>query len=144
MRFATFVEDGRSSVGLIRDRNLLPLAIADSGLDSVRNIAASGAGGLRRVRDWARGEPERAYRSMDDIELAPVVPDPGAIYSIGLNYALPGEGGDAGPQRPLVYAKLPTSVTGHDAVVTWDRSLTANVDAESELGIVIGEEALAV
>jgi 2-keto-4-pentenoate hydratase/2-oxohepta-3-ene-1,7-dioic acid hydratase in catechol pathway len=44
----------------------------------------------------------------------------------------------------MVYAKLPTAVTGHGSVVTWDRSLTANVDAESELGVVIGEPAMAV
>jgi 2-keto-4-pentenoate hydratase/2-oxohepta-3-ene-1,7-dioic acid hydratase in catechol pathway len=29
-------------------------------------------------------------------------------------------------------------------VVTWDRALTANVDPESELGVVIGERAVAV
>src|SRR5665647_1123013 len=95
MRFATMVENGRSSVALIRDRRLLPLAIPDVGLDSLRGLAASGAAG-------------------------------------------------AGPGRPLVYAKLPASVSGHRSVVTWDRSLTANVDAESELGVVIGKAALAV
>jgi 2-keto-4-pentenoate hydratase/2-oxohepta-3-ene-1,7-dioic acid hydratase in catechol pathway len=35
-------------------------------------------------------------------------------------------------------------VTGHGSLVTWDRSLTANVDAECELGVVIGEPATAV
>jgi len=29
-------------------------------------------------------------------------------------------------------------------VLSWDRSLTANVDAEVELGVVIGEPAVAV
>jgi 2-keto-4-pentenoate hydratase/2-oxohepta-3-ene-1,7-dioic acid hydratase in catechol pathway len=72
------------------------------------------------------------------------VPDPGAIYTIGLNYAVPGEADDVGPDRPLVYAKLPTAVTGHGSVVTWDRSLTAKVDPEAELGVVIGERAAAV
>ena len=144
MRFATMVENGRSSVALIRDRRLLPLAIPDAGLDSMRGLAASGAEGLQRVRDWVRRQPERTYRSLADLELGPAVPDPGAIYAIGLNYAAPGDAAGAGPQRPLVYAKLPASVSGHGSVVTWDRSLTANVDAESELGVVIGKAALAV
>jgi 2-keto-4-pentenoate hydratase/2-oxohepta-3-ene-1,7-dioic acid hydratase in catechol pathway len=144
MRLATIVENGRSSVALIRDRRVLPLAIPDAGLDSVRSIAASGAEGLQRVHDWVRRQPEGRYRSMADFEFGPAVPDPGAVYTIGLNYAAPGEADGAGPQRPLVYAKLPTSVTGHDSVVTWDRSMTANVDPESELGVVIGEAALAV
>src|ERR1019366_503872 len=144
MRFATIVDNGHASVALIRDRRLLPLAIPDAGRDWMRGIAARGAEGLQRVREWVRRQPQGRYRSIDDLELGPAVPDPGAVYAIGLNYTAPGEADGARPQRPLVYAKLPTSVTGHDSVVTWDRSLTANVDAESELGVVIGEAALAV
>ena len=144
MRFATIVENGHLSVALIRDQRLLPLTIPDAGLDSVRSIASSGAAGLQRIRDWVRRQPERMYRSMADLELGPAVPDPGAIYTIGLNYAPAGDVDGAAPQRPLVYAKLPTSVSGHESVVTWDRSLTADVDPESELGVVIGETADAV
>ena len=144
MRFATIVEEGRSSVAVVRGRRLLPLAVPDARLASLRGIAASGADGLERLHVWVQRQPERAYRSIDDVELGPAVPNPGAIYTIGLNYATPGETDDTGPERPMVYAKLPTAVSGHGSVVTWDRSLTANVDAESELGVVIGEPAIAV
>jgi 2-keto-4-pentenoate hydratase/2-oxohepta-3-ene-1,7-dioic acid hydratase in catechol pathway len=72
------------------------------------------------------------------------VPDPGAIYAIGLNYRAPGEHGGAGRERPLVYAKLPASVAAHGSTLSWDRSLTPNVDAECELGVVIGSPAFEV
>jgi 2-keto-4-pentenoate hydratase/2-oxohepta-3-ene-1,7-dioic acid hydratase in catechol pathway len=148
MRLATMVENGHSSVALIRDRGVLPLAIPLAGLDSMRRIAASGAEGLQLVRDWAERQPERAYRSLADVELGPAVPDPGAVYTIGLNYAaldeVPSVTHDPRQPRPLVYAKLPTSVIGHGSVVTWDRSLTTNVDAESELGVMIGQAAVGV
>ncbi len=144
MRFATILEDGRAAAAVVRDGRFLPLAVGDPGLDSLSGIAASGAGGLARVRAWVRDQPERAYRSLDGIELGPAVPDPGAIYTIGLNYASAGDADDDVPQRPMVYGKVPTSVTGHGSVVTWDRALTANVDAECELGVVIGEPATAV
>ena len=144
MRFATIIEDGRPRVAVVRDRRVLPLAVPDPGLGSVRGIAASGADGLERVRAWVEREPAQAYRSIDDVELGPAVPDPGAIYTIGLNYATPGEAGRRRTARPLVYGKLPSAVVGHGSVVTWDRSLTANVDGESELGVVIGEPAVAV
>ena len=61
---------------------------------------------------------------------------PGAIYTVGLNYD--GPGADPRPQRPLIYGKAPSSASSHGAVLTWDRSLTPNVDAEVELGVVIG------
>ena len=143
MRFATVIDDGGAIAAvLVDDRRVLPLAGAGPSLDSMRGLAASRR--LRRVRDWARQQPPRLYRSLsDDIQIGPAVPDPGAVYAIGLNYAPPDDPA-AGPVRPLVYAKLPTSVIGHGAVVSWDRSLTANVDPEVELGVVIGETAAAV
>jgi 2-keto-4-pentenoate hydratase/2-oxohepta-3-ene-1,7-dioic acid hydratase in catechol pathway len=65
--------------------------------------------------------------------------EPGAIYTIGLNYD--GPGAAPRPERPLVYGKARNSVAGHGATLTWDRDLTPNVDAEVELGVVIGEPA---
>ncbi len=66
------------------------------------------------------------------------VTKPGAIYTVGLNY----DGPDAAPrpERPLIYGKAPSSVVGEDATISWDRSLTGNVDAEVELGVVIGAD----
>lgn len=65
------------------------------------------------------------------------VSKPGAIYTIGLNYD--GPGASPRPDRPLIYGKAPSSVAAHGDVLTWDRELTPNVDAEVELGVVVGE-----
>lgn len=64
------------------------------------------------------------------------VAKPGAIYTVGLNYDGPGTA--PRPERPLIYGKAPSSVAGHGDVLTWDRELSPNVDAEVELGVVIG------
>ena len=144
MRFATIVEGERSSLAAVRGTRVLSLAMADDLPETMRELAASGAVGLERVEAWVRRQPDLAYRLLDDVEIGPAVPDPGAIYAIGLNYAEPGEASAARPERPLVYAKLPTSVTGHGSTVTWDRALTNNVDPEVELGVVVGERAVAV
>lgn len=144
MRLATIVEDGRLSVAVVRDGRVLALDLPDEGLRSVRGIAAGGPAALDRVREWLSRQPEGAGRPVEEVELGPAVPDPGAIYTIGLNYATPGQPEDGAPERPLVYAKLPTSVAGHHATLAWDRSLTPNVDPEVELGVVIGAEAWAV
>ena len=65
----------------------------------------------------------------------------GAIYTIGLNYRDPANPDAAGPQRPLVYGKATTSLIGQNGIVSWDRSLTANVNGECELGVVVGDHA---
>lgn len=64
----------------------------------------------------------------------------GSIYTIGLNYRDPARPDEKGPEHPLVYGKASSSVVGHNDVISWDRSLTDNVDGECELGVVIGAE----
>jgi 2,4-diketo-3-deoxy-L-fuconate hydrolase len=69
------------------------------------------------------------------------VPRPGAIYTVGLNYRVGGEPDRAGLERPLIYGKAASSFAADGATLTWDRTLTPNVDAECELGVVIGRDA---
>ena len=65
---------------------------------------------------------------------------PGKIVAIGLNYLDHiREAGLAVPERPLVFAKFPSSVIGPDEPITIDRSLTRRVDWEIELAVVIGQ-----
>ena len=145
MRLATIVVDARPSVAVVRGGRCLPLATGDPALDaSVRAIAGSGPDGLRRINAWVANQPDTAYRSLADVEIGPAVPDPGAIYTVGLNYRTPGESDTGGPARPLIYGKASASVAGDGAVLTWDRGLTPNVDPECELGVVIGAFATAV
>ena len=144
MRLATIIEDGRASVGVVRDGRVLPLALPEQGFDSVRAIAAAGALATERIAGWVEQQPDRVYRPLEEVVLGPAVPDPGAIYTIGGNYVAAGEPDGPRPARPLVYGKAATSVAGHRATLAWDRALTDNVDAECELGVVIGAEASAV
>jgi 2,4-diketo-3-deoxy-L-fuconate hydrolase len=69
------------------------------------------------------------------------VPDPGAIYTVGQNYRAPGEASGTRAGRPLIYGKATTSVAADGAMLAWDRTISANVDAEVELGVVIGKTA---
>jgi len=73
--------------------------------------------------------------------MSPALPPPGAIYTVGLNYRAPGELPGDRPPRPFIYGKAASSIAADGATLTWDRSVTANVDAEVELGIVIGSTA---
>src|SRR5262245_38804415 len=66
------------------------------------------------------------------------VTKPGAIYTVGLNYD--GPGASPRPERPLIYGKAPSSIASHGEELRWDRELTPNVDAECELGVVMGAD----
>lgn len=64
----------------------------------------------------------------------------GAVYTIGLNYDDPANPGAPRPQRPLVYGKASTSLTADRTTIRWNRALTANVNGECELGVVVGDD----
>jgi 2-keto-4-pentenoate hydratase/2-oxohepta-3-ene-1,7-dioic acid hydratase in catechol pathway len=141
MRFGSVVDNGARFEVAIRDDRYLPLENGDRRLDTIRGIAAGGAEALGRVRAWADAQPAAGWRQLDTAEGIgpPIVPD--AIYTIGANYRRPDDPSSERPARPLVYGKAATSVSGQGGVVAWDRTLTTNVDAECELGVVIGAPA---
>jgi 5-carboxymethyl-2-hydroxymuconate isomerase len=79
----------------------------------------------------------------DFTRLAPVAPR--KVVAIGLNYLDHiRESGLEPPQRPLVFAKFPSSIVGPDAPIRLPRDLTQRVDWEVELAAVIGRTARAV
>jgi len=141
MRFATLLDAGGPRIAIVAGERATILDMPGAGLGSMREIAAAGAAGLSNIRDWLGDGRDRPSSSLEELRPGPVMPDPGAIYAIGLNYG-PALGADPDrPKRPMVYAKLSGSVAANGATLTWDRALTANVDAEVELGVVIGAAA---
>ncbi len=146
MRLATVrLDDGAPVAALVAGGSVLPVTDADwPAVSSIRAIAAGGAAGLERLRAWASLQPDAAWRRLGEVSLGPVVPDPGAVYTVGYNYRAAGEPPGGGPDRPMVFAKAASSVAGHGAVLAWDRLVAPTVDAECELGVVIGREAFGI
>ncbi len=127
--------------GLSEARDMMDLLRGgDPALDAARQLLAAVE---RAVRDGqadglvARG----ALVKLHDIELMAPVPAPPKIVAIGLNYRDHArEQGVPVPERPLIFAKFPTSVIGPGDAITWDPSLTRQVDYEAELAVVIGKK----
>ncbi len=67
---------------------------------------------------------------------------PGKILAIGRNYAEHArELGNEAPGEPLVFAVMPSAVIGDGDVIEWEAAMTAQVDWEGELAVVIGRTA---
>ena len=64
---------------------------------------------------------------------------PGKILAIGRNYAEHArELGNEAPSEPLVFAVMPSAVIGDGDVIEWEADMTAQVDWEGELAVIIG------
>lgn len=143
MRLATILVDGRLRPAVVRDDDtVLAIDTRATGLPGIRAIAAGGATALDRLRAWLDSQPPDAGTPLAAVTLGPAVPDPGAVYTVGLNYDGPGTA--PRPERPLIYGKAVSAVAAHGATLAWDRSVTDDVDAEAELGVVIGTPAFRV
>jgi 2-keto-4-pentenoate hydratase/2-oxohepta-3-ene-1,7-dioic acid hydratase in catechol pathway len=75
---------------------------------------------------------------LEDVELLAPVPRPGKLLAIGINYADHiAETGATAPEFPVFFNKQTTCVTGPSDPIHVPR-VSAQVDYEGELGIVIG------
>jgi 2-keto-4-pentenoate hydratase/2-oxohepta-3-ene-1,7-dioic acid hydratase in catechol pathway len=137
MRLATIVGDDGFRTAVVRDDRVVPIELPGHLRPTMRELAADNLA-LADVRAWLDAQPAVAGVPLDTVTFGPAVPDPGAIYTVGLNYD--GPGAAARPERPLIYGKAAASVAGHGASLAWDRSVTDDVDAEVELGVIIGDD----
>jgi 2-keto-4-pentenoate hydratase/2-oxohepta-3-ene-1,7-dioic acid hydratase in catechol pathway len=77
----------------------------------------------------------------DSITYAPVVPNPGKILCVGLNYSKhAAESGMAEPKYPVLFSKFNNTIAAPNEDVPLQDDWQA-VDYEAELGVVIGKTA---
>ncbi|MGW4844400.1 fumarylacetoacetate hydrolase family protein [Nocardia brasiliensis] len=105
---------------------------------TVYDLGYPDVGALLRASSWtelARGGTPREGRSYG---YAPVVPRPGKIICVGLNYRTHiTEMGRAIPEYPTLFAKFPEALVGaHDDIVL--PAASTAMDWEAELAVVIG------
>ena len=119
-------------------------------LGDMLSLLGGGEAALRAARTaiaWVRGlletEPEDAPSSgvvlrRDEVTLLPPVRRPGKIICVGLNYPAPGQAGAGpAPQYPVLFHKVPTTLTGHSQPIVLPR-ISQEVVYEGELVAVIG------
>ena len=142
MQLATMIVDGRPTLAVLLGGRLIDAATLGVGIASVADLARAGTDGLQALRDAVAARPAVEGVPLPEAVLAPVVPRPGKIVAVGLNYrAHADEVGLAAPERPLLFAKFSSSVLAHGGEIRWDAALTDQVDYEAELGVVIGQTA---
>ena len=123
VRYATDVDTG---LGIQHKVGLQPLENSD-----LTELMTAGAKPLRTC----------SVLELDSIHILPPLV-PGKILAIGRNYAEHArELDNEVPSEPLVFAVMPSAVIGHGDTIEWEAELTAQVDWEGELAVIIGKTA---
>ncbi len=95
---------------------------------------------LDRLRDPGAPAADGPSFALSDVTLLAPVPEPRAIFGIGLNYADHiAETGGTAPETPLVFTKLPASIVAPGASVTCP-AVVKRLDYEGELAVVMGAD----
>lgn len=135
MKLATLKSGGiaREQLGRIEGDQVVPFAFPGGLLELIR----AGQIGLEAARNASA-----PAQLLTEAGLTAPLTFPSKIVAIGKNYAdHAAETKSKVPDNPLIFTKFTTAIIGPNDVVTWDPALTAKVDYEAELAVIIGKTA---
>ena len=132
MKLATFRINGTTSWGIVEGGHVADMGAVLPQFPDLR--AAIAAGALASLVPGA-GAPRHA---LADVTWLPVIPEPGKILCVGLNYETHRkETGRDEVAHPTIFSRFNNSQTGHLVDIPLPK-VSTQLDYEGELAIVIG------
>jgi 2-keto-4-pentenoate hydratase/2-oxohepta-3-ene-1,7-dioic acid hydratase in catechol pathway len=137
MKLVSFISSGRPGYGVVKNGGVIDLGRRlGERLPTLRDLLAAGA---LTVAERATREAMPEFR-LDDLQLAPVIPNPDKIICIGLNYRdHVAETGKTVTANPALFARFAGSQVGHLQPLIKPK-VSDEFDYEGELAVIIGKE----
>jgi 2-keto-4-pentenoate hydratase/2-oxohepta-3-ene-1,7-dioic acid hydratase in catechol pathway len=137
MKLVTYEDNGAEGYGVVTPEGLRPAPAAfRTRYPGLREVLAAGAGA-----ELARACRDAAPRDLSSVRFLPVIPRPGRILCVGVNYlGHIREMGREKPDYPTLFVRFPDSLVGHDQPLVRPRAST-EYDYEGELAFVVGRPA---
>lgn len=136
MKLASFMKDGKATYGGVFNDRLVDLGPKFGGRfpDLKSLIAGDGQVGLAPFiatgKDWM---------PLQVAEFLPVIPNPGKIFCIGINYADHlKEMGRGNTEYPTIFLRFADTLVAHGQPA-WIPKVSTSVDYECELAVIIGK-----
>jgi 2-keto-4-pentenoate hydratase/2-oxohepta-3-ene-1,7-dioic acid hydratase in catechol pathway len=144
MRFISFEQNGQQGVGWLKSIQASEFvdlrALGGAYASDLKTLIAT-PGALNAAHEAALAAPASAVKPLNSVKLQPVIPNPGKIVCMGLNYADHAkEGGNARPEYPSFFMRGATSMVGHQGAIIRPK-VSSHLDYEAELAVIIGKRA---
>jgi 2-keto-4-pentenoate hydratase/2-oxohepta-3-ene-1,7-dioic acid hydratase in catechol pathway len=136
MKLVSFVYNGRSSFGMVKNEGVIDLGrrLSGRGFSTLRQLLAGNS--LADVAKLAASE--QPDFSLKDVQLAPVITDPDKIICVGMNYRdHVAEVGRTVTEKPSLFARFAGSQVGHLQSMI-KPTVSEQFDYEGEVAVVIG------
>jgi acylpyruvate hydrolase len=138
MRFTTYLRDGAPRLAVVDGADLIDLNAAQANVPADLRQALKAGIDLQGAARAALGA-KAARIPMASVKLAPLVPEPGKIVCLGLNfYDHAKEGGRDKPDYPWFFFRGASSLIAHGAAGVVP-SVSSKFDYEAEVAVVIGK-----
>jgi 2-keto-4-pentenoate hydratase/2-oxohepta-3-ene-1,7-dioic acid hydratase in catechol pathway len=131
MKLVSYRSGGTTHAGVIVAENRIARLSR-----SLREILSAGEEGMAYARAVAAAG--KSDHSIDEVELLPVIPDPPAIWCVGVNYdEHRQETGREATKYPTLFLRIAASQVGHRQAMVRPMA-SVELDYEGELAVVIG------
>lgn len=135
MRFVTFQKDASARLGVLTGDEIADLSGLAGAPASLFDLLQAGGDAVASVKPLLEKAPRLP---LSGVKLLPVIPRPGKIICLGLNYAEhAAEGGREKPDYPNFFMRSATTLIGHGAAIPRPR-VSEQLDFEAELAAIIG------
>ena len=135
MKFVSFLLKGQAKFGISNDTNITDLTGKIKGANTLKELIANK--GISESKEYAKKNTGNI--SLDQIEYLPVIPNPGKIICVGLNYSEHvKETGRTVEQNPVIFLRVPESQTAHKQPIQRP-SVSTHLDYECEMAVIMGD-----
>ena len=110
MKFISFLHNKEAKFGIINNKSITDLTGKISGANTLNALIE--IKGILEAKKYVTENPGNI--SLDDIEYLPLIPNPGKIICVGLNYSEHvKETNRTVEENPVVFHRFPESQTAH-------------------------------
>ena len=137
MKFTTYLRNGEPRLALVDGNDLIDLN--DTNAKTPADLRAALKAGIDLQAAGSAALKDKAKRvPLSTVKLAPVVPEPGKIVCLGLNYYDHAkEGGREKPDYPWFFFRAASSLVAHGEA-GWAPQVSTKFDYEAEMAVIIG------
>lgn len=136
MKLISYSRNGIAGFGAVVDNSVIDLASPFPQVDSLAALLAEQAL-LEEAKAYVASA--KADCSMDDVQLEPVIPTPGKVLCVGLNYvAHAEEAGRKVGDYPVIFQRYGETLAAHNSPLVRPQ-ISEQFDFEAELAVVIGK-----
>ena len=133
MKFVSFLLKGSPKFGISDGKSITDLTNKISGSKTLKELISNN--GIIDAKKYAKENPGSI--NVDEIEFLPLIPNPGKIICVGLNYSdHVNEIGITLEKNPVIFLRVPESQTAHKQIIQKPK-VSNHLDYEGEMAVIM-------